>query len=60
MNKGYWQVKLHSDSRKLTYMALDIGGFQWKRLSIGTIIASDVLEEIGLYIGLPGSYRNSR
>ena len=44
----------NSDSRKLTYMALDIGRFQWKRLSMGTIIASDVLEEIGLYIGLPG------
>ena len=28
-NKGYWMVKLHPDSRKLTTMALDIGRFQW-------------------------------
>ena len=28
-NKGYWMVKIHPDSRKLTTMALDIGKFQW-------------------------------
>ena len=28
-NKGYWMVKLHLESRKLTTMALDIGRFQW-------------------------------
>ena len=27
--KGYWMVVLHPDSRKLTYMALPFGRFQW-------------------------------
>ena len=27
--KGYWIVVLHPDSRKLTYMVLPFGGFQW-------------------------------
>ena len=27
--KGYWMVVLHSDSRKLTCMALPFGRFQW-------------------------------
>ena len=30
MDKGYWQVTLHPESRKYTCMALDIGRFQWK------------------------------
>ena len=30
LDKGYWQVILHPDSRKYTCMALDIGRFQWK------------------------------
>ena len=41
-NKGYWMVGLHSDSRKLMTMALDIGRFQWTRLPMGSIIAQDV------------------
>ena len=28
-NNGYWMVVLHPDSRKLTTMALDIGGASW-------------------------------
>ena len=43
-NKGYWIVVLHPDSRKLTIMALDIGRFQWTRLSIGSIVAQDVFQ----------------
>ena len=37
-------------------MALDIGCFQWKRLSMGTIIASDVFQKKldSIFIGLPG------
>ena len=27
--KGYWMVVLHPDSRKLTYMVLPFGRFQW-------------------------------
>ena len=34
-NKEYWMVVLHPDSRKLTTMALDLGRFQWTRLSNG-------------------------
>ena len=43
-NKGYWMVKLHLESRKLTTMALDIGCFQWTRLPMGSIIAQDVFQ----------------
>ena len=43
-NKGYWMVKLHPDSRKLTTMALDIGRFQWTRFPMGSIIAQDVFQ----------------
>ena len=32
MDKGYWQVVLHPESRKLTCMAFDIGRYQFKRL----------------------------
>ena len=31
MDKGYWQVVLHPESRKLTCMAFDIGRYQFKR-----------------------------
>ena len=44
-NKGYWMVKLHQDSRKLTTMALDIGSFQGTRLPMSSIIAQDVSKE---------------
>ena len=56
LDKGYWQVILHPDSRKYTCMALDIGRFQWKRLPMGTIVASDVFQRKldSIYIGLPG------
>ena len=31
MDKGYWQVVLHPESRKYTCMAFDIGRYQFKR-----------------------------
>ena len=43
-NKGFWMVELHPESRKLTTMALDIGRFQWTRLSISSIVAQDVFQ----------------
>ena len=56
MKKGYWMVVLHPDSRSLMCMALDIGRFQWTRLPIGTVVASDIfqrkLDEV--YANLPG------
>ena len=56
MKKGYWMVVLHPDSRALTCMALDIGRFQWTRLPMGTVVASDIfqrkLDEV--YANLPG------
>ena len=56
MDKGYWQVLLDSSSRKYTCMALDIGRYQWKRLPMGTIVASDIFQKKldSIYIGLPG------
>ena len=56
MDKRYWQVELHPNSRKYTCMALDIGRFQWKRLPMGTLVASDVFQRKldSIYIGLPG------
>ena len=42
-NKGYWRVKLHPESRKLTTMALDIGRIQWTRLPMGSIVAQDAV-----------------
>ena len=44
MKKGYWMVVLHPDSRKFTCMALDIGRFQWTRLPMGTVVASDIFQ----------------
>ena len=47
---------LHPDSRALMCMALDIGRFQWTRLPMGTVVASDIfqrkLDEV--YANLPG------
>ena len=56
MDKGYWQVELHPDSRKYTCMALDIGHVQWKCLPMGTVVASDIFQKKldSVYIGLPG------
>ena len=61
LDKGYWQVILHPDSWKYTCMALDIGRFQWKRLPMGTIVASDVFQKKldSIYIGLPGVTGNA-
>ena len=56
MDKGYWQVVLHPDSRKYTCMALDIGRYQFKRLPMGSKVASDIFQRMldSVYIGLPG------
>ena len=56
MDKGYWQVVLHPESRKLTCMAFDIGRYQFKRLPMGSKVASDIFQRIldSVYIGLPG------
>ena len=56
MDKGYWQVVLHPESRKLTCMALDIGRYQFKRLPMGSKVASDIFQRMldSVYIGLPG------
>ena len=44
MNKGYWMVKLHPDSKSLTCMALEHGRFQWMHLHMGTVVAGDVFQ----------------
>ena len=56
MDKGYWQVVLHPDSRKYTCMAFDIGRCQFKRLPMGSKVASDIFQKKlnSVYIGLPG------
>ena len=56
MDKGYWQVVLHPDSRKYTCMAFDIGKYQFKRLPMGSKVASDIFQKKldSVYIGLPG------
>ena len=56
MDKGYWQVVLHPESRKYTYMAFDIGRYQFKRLPMGSKVASDIFQRMldSVYIGLPG------
>ena len=56
MDKGYWQVVLHPESRKLTCMAFDIGRYQFKRLPMGFKVASDIFQRMldSVYIGLPG------
>ena len=55
-NKGYWMVKLHPESRKLTTMALDIGCFQWTRLPMGSVIAQDVFQQKldAIFLSVPG------
>ena len=56
MDKGYWQVVLHPNSRKYTCMAFDIGRYQFKRLPMGSKVASDIFQRMldSVYIGLPG------
>ena len=56
MDKGYWQVVLHPESRKLTCMAFDIGRYQFKRLPMGSKVASDIFQRMldSVYTGLPG------
>ena len=56
MDKGYWQVVLHPDSRKYTCMAFDIGRYQFKRLPMGSKVASDIFQKMldSVFIGLPG------
>ena len=56
MDKGYWQVVLHPDSRKYTCMAFDIGRYQFKRLPMGSKVASNIFQKKldSVYIGLPG------
>ena len=56
MDKGYWQVVLHPESRKLTCMAFCIGRYQFKRLPMGSKVASDIFQRMfdSVYIGLPG------
>ena len=56
MDRGYWQVVLHSESRKLTCMVFDIWRYQFKRLPMGSKVASDIFQRMldSVYIGLPG------
>ena len=56
MDKGYWQVVLHPDSRKYTCMAFDIGRYQFKKLLMGSKVASDIFQKKldSVYIGLLG------
>ena len=56
MDKGYWQVVLHPESRKLTCMAFNIGRYQFKRLPMGSKVASNIFQRMldSVYIGLPG------
>ena len=56
MDKGYWQAVLHPESRKLTCMAFDIGRYQFKKLPMGSKVASDIFQRMlgSVYIGLPG------
>ena len=56
MDKGYWQVVLHPESRKYTCMAFDIGRYQFKRLPMGSKVTSDIFQRMldSVYIDLPG------
>ena len=55
-NKGYWMVELDPESRKYTRMALDIGIFQWVRLSMGSIVAQGVFQRKldAIFLSVPG------
>ena len=56
IKKGYWVVKIHPDSKPLTYMALVHGRFQWMILPMGTVVAGDVFQRKlnETHEGLPG------
>ena len=56
LGKGYWQVELDSSSRMYMCMALDIGRFQWKRLPVGKVVASDIFQKKldSIFIGILG------
>ena len=45
---------LHPDSRKLAYMALPFGRFQWTRLPMGTVVAQDIFQSKldSIFIGM--------
>ena len=46
MDKGYWQVVSTSrNPGKYTCMAFDIGRYQFKRLPMGSKIASDIFQK---------------
>ena len=49
-------VVLHPDSRKLPYMALPFGRFQWARLPMGTVVAQDIfqLKLDAIFFGMEG------
>ena len=55
-NKGYWMVELDPESRKYTTMVLDIGRFQWTRLSMVSIVAQDVFQRKldANFLSIPG------
>ena len=55
-NTGYWMVELDPESRKYNMMALDIGRFQWTRLSMGSIVAQDVFQRKldAIFLSIPG------
>ena len=54
--KGYWMVVLHPDSRRLTFMALTFGTFQWTHLPMGTVVAQDIFQSKldAILIGMEG------
>ena len=47
MDKGYWQVVLHPESRKTDlHGQFDIGRYQFKRLPMGSKVASDIFQRM--------------
>ena len=56
LEKGYWMVVLHPDSRRLACMALLFGRFQWTHLPMGTVVAQDIFQSKldAIFIGMEG------
>ena len=54
--KGYWMVILHAEPRKLTYMVLPFGRFQWTKLPMDTVVAQDIFQSKldSIFIGMEG------
>ena len=54
--KSYWMVVLHPDSRKLTFMVLPFGRFQWTQIPMGTVVAQDIFQSKldAIFIGMEG------